>query len=56
MSSTRQRGSAFKKLDTRQLEILTNFLQIARLLFPKNIRYSGEVSLVISVDIHRELT
>ena len=29
---TRQPGSAFKKLDTRQSEILTNFLQIARLI------------------------
>ena len=29
---TRQPESAFKKLDTRQSEILTNFLQIARLI------------------------
>ena len=29
---TRQPGSVFKKLDTRQSEILTNFLQIARLV------------------------
>ena len=29
---TRQPGSPFKKLDTRQSEILTNFLQIARLI------------------------
>ena len=28
---TRQPGTVFKKLDTRQSEILTNFLQIARL-------------------------
>ena len=29
---TRQPGSVFKKLDTRQSEILTNFLQITRLI------------------------
>ena len=29
---TRQPGSVFKKLDTRQSEILTNFLEIARLI------------------------
>ena len=29
---TRQPGTAFKKLDTRQSEILINFLQIARLI------------------------
>ena len=29
---TRQPGSAFKKLDTRQSEMLINFLQIARLI------------------------
>ena len=28
---TRQPGTVFKKLDTRQSEILTNFLEIARL-------------------------
>ena len=29
---TRQPGTVFKKLDTRQSEILTNFLEIARLI------------------------
>ena len=29
---TRQPGNVFKKLDTRQSEILTNFLEIARLI------------------------
>ena len=29
---TRQQGTVFKKLDTRQSEILTNFLEIACLL------------------------
>ena len=29
---TRQPGTVFKKLDTRQSEILTNFLQMARLI------------------------
>ena len=29
---TRQPGTVFKKLDTRQSEILTNFLGIARLI------------------------
>ena len=28
---TRQPGTVFKKLDTRQSEILTNFLEMARL-------------------------
>ena len=29
---TRQPGTVFKKLDTRQSEILTNFFEIARLI------------------------
>ena len=29
---TRQPGTVFKKLDTRQSEMLTNFLEIARLI------------------------
>ena len=29
---TRQPGNVFKKLDTRQSEILTNFLEMARLI------------------------
>ena len=29
---TRQPGTVFKKLDTRQSEILTNFLEMARLI------------------------
>ena len=29
---TRQPGTVFKKLDTRQSEVLTNFLEIARLI------------------------
>ena len=32
---TRQPGTVFKKLDTRQSEILTNFLEIARLIPPR---------------------
>ena len=32
---TRQPGTVFKKLDTRQSEILTNFLKIARLIPPR---------------------
>ena len=49
-------GKCFQKTSYPAVRKFDQFSPNSSLNSSKNIRYSREVSLVISVDIHRELT